>query len=97
MIRANLLEPILECHPAQGHDPASLLRDHALPQAPIDPYQLIPLAKYVALFEQAAHLVRDPFLGLRLGQAFRPELWGRWDLSSRHPPISARHYSSLSA
>jgi hypothetical protein len=76
MIRANLLEPILEAIGAQGHDPASLLRDHALPQAPIDPYQLIPLGKYVALFEQAAHLLRDPFLGLRLGQAFRPELLG---------------------
>ena len=70
------LEPILEAIGAQGHDPASLLRDHALPQAPIDPYQLIPLGKYVALFEQAAHLLRDPFLGLRLGQAFRPELLG---------------------
>jgi len=61
MIRANLLEPILEAIRAQGHDPASLLRDHALPQAPIDPYQLIPLGKYVALFEQAAVLLRDPF------------------------------------
>jgi AraC-like DNA-binding protein len=76
IIRANLLEPILEAIRAQGHDPAILLRDHALPQAPIDPYQLIPLAKYVALFEQAALLLRDPFLGLRLGQAFRPELLG---------------------
>jgi AraC-like DNA-binding protein len=75
-IRANLLEPILEAIRAQGHDPAGLLRDHALPQAPIDPYQLIPLGKYVALFEQAALLLRDPFLGLRLGQSFRPELLG---------------------
>ena len=37
---------------------------------------MIPLGKYVALFEQAALLLRDPFLGLRLGQAFRPELLG---------------------
>jgi AraC-like DNA-binding protein len=76
MIRANLLEPILEAIRAQGHDPTSLLRDHGLPQAPIDPYQLIPLGKYVALFEHAALLLRDPFLGLRLGQSFRPELLG---------------------
>jgi AraC-like DNA-binding protein len=76
MIRANLLEPILEAIRSQGHDPASLVRDHALPQAPIDPYELIPLGKYVALFEQAALLIRDPFLGLKLGQAFRPELLG---------------------
>jgi AraC-like DNA-binding protein len=75
-IRANLLEPILAVIRAHGHDPAILLRDHALPPVPIDPYQLIPLGKYVALFEQAALLLRDPFLGLRLGQAFRPELLG---------------------
>jgi AraC-like DNA-binding protein len=76
MIRANLLEPILKAVRAQGHDAADLLRCHALPQDPIDPYQLIPLAKYVALFERAALLLSDPFLGLRLGQAFRPELLG---------------------
>jgi AraC-like DNA-binding protein len=76
MIRANLLEPILDAIRAQGHDTAALLRGHALPQAPIDPYQLIPLGKYVALFEQAALLLGDPFLGLRLGQAFRPDLLG---------------------
>ena len=76
MIRANLLEPILHAVRAQGHDTATLLRCHGLPQAPIDPYQLIPLGKYVALFEQAAQWLRDPFLGLRLGQAFRPDLLG---------------------
>jgi AraC-like DNA-binding protein len=76
MIRANLLEPILDAIRAQGHDTATLLRSHALPQSPIDPYQLIPLGKYVALFERAALLLGDPFLGLRLGQAFRPELLG---------------------
>jgi len=76
MIRANLLEPILNAVRAQGQDPAGLLRSHALPLDPIDPYQLIPLAKYVALFERAALLLSDPFLGLRLGQAFRPELLG---------------------
>jgi AraC-like DNA-binding protein len=76
IIRANLLEPIIEAILAQGHDPAGLLRHYALPQPPIDPYQFIPLGKYVALFEHAALLLRDPFLGLRLGQAFRPELLG---------------------
>jgi AraC-like DNA-binding protein len=74
MIRANLLEPILDA--LQGHDTAALLRDYALPQTPIDPYQLIPLAKYVALFEHAAQLLEDPCLGLKLGHAFRPDLLG---------------------
>jgi hypothetical protein len=54
-----------------------LLRRHALPFThPIDPYQLIPLAGYVAFFEQAAVVLADPFLGLRLGQGFKPELLG---------------------
>jgi AraC-like DNA-binding protein len=74
MIRANLLEPILDA--LHGHDTAALLRDYALPQTPIDPYQLIPLAKYVALFEHAAQLLEDPCLGLKLGHAFRPDLLG---------------------
>ncbi len=77
MIRANLLAPILDALSAQGHDTAPLLRRHALPFVhPIDPYQLIPLASYVALFEQAAIVLGDPFLGLRLGQGFKPELLG---------------------
>lgn len=76
MIRANLLEPILDAVKAKGHETATLLRRNALPATPIDPYQLIPLGKYVALFEQAAQLLEDPFLGIRLGQAFRPELLG---------------------
>jgi AraC-like DNA-binding protein len=77
MIRANLLAPILDALSTQGHDTVSLLRRHALPCVhPIDPYQLIPLASYVALFEQAAIVLGDPFLGLRLGQGFKPELLG---------------------
>jgi AraC-like DNA-binding protein len=76
-IRANLLAPILDVLNAQGHDTVALLRRHALPFAhPIDPYQLISLGSYVAFFEQAALLLEDPFLGLRLGQRFRPELLG---------------------
>jgi AraC-like DNA-binding protein len=77
MIRANLLAPILDALSAHGHDTIALLRAHALPSThPIDPYQLIPLAGYVALFEQAATILGDPFLGLRLGQGFKPELLG---------------------
>jgi AraC-like DNA-binding protein len=75
-IRANLLAPILDALNAQGHDTVALLRTQALPSAPIDPYQLIPLARYVAFFELAAGLLQDPFLGLKLGRAFRPELLG---------------------
>ena len=74
MIRANLLEPILDA--LEGYDTAALLCAYALPQTPIDPYQLIPLGKYVALFEHAAQLLEDPCLGLKLGHAFRPDLLG---------------------
>jgi AraC-like DNA-binding protein len=76
-IRANLLAPILGALTAKGHDTVPLLRRHALPFThPIDPYQLIPLSRYVALFEQAAVVLGGPFLGLRLGQGFKPELLG---------------------
>jgi len=76
-IRANLLAPILTALTAKGHDTVPLLRRQALPFThPIDPYQLIPLARYVAFFEQAAVVLGDPFLGLRLGQTFKPELLG---------------------
>jgi len=76
-IRANLLVPILDALSAQGHDTVALLRRHGLPFAhPIDLYQLISLGRYVAFFEQAALLIEDPFLGLRLGRRFRPELLG---------------------
>jgi AraC-like DNA-binding protein len=76
MIRANLLEPILAAIRAQGHDTAGLRRTYGLPQTPLDPYRLVPLGQYITLFEQAALLLRDPFLGIKLGQAFRPELLG---------------------
>ena len=76
-IRANLLAPILEPLAVRGFDTAAILRRHALPASqPIDPYQLIPLAGYVALFEHAAVLLEDPFFGLKLGQAFQPEHLG---------------------
>ena len=74
-IRANLLAPILDALSARGHDTVAVLRRHALPSTS-DPYQLIPLARYVALFEHAALLLQDPFLGLKLGCAFQPELLG---------------------
>jgi AraC-like DNA-binding protein len=76
-IRANLLAPILEPLAVRGFDTTAILRSHALPTTqPIDPYQLIPLAGYVALFEHAAVLLEDPFFGLKLGQAFQPEHLG---------------------
>jgi AraC-like DNA-binding protein len=76
-IRANLLGPILDALTARGHDTSPLLRKHSLPSVqPIDPYQLISLARYVAFFEQAAAVLGDPYLGLRLGRAFQPNLLG---------------------
>jgi AraC-like DNA-binding protein len=76
-IRANLLAPILEPLAARGYEISAILRRHALPSTqPIDPYELIPLAGYVALFEHAALLLQEPFFGLKLGQAFQPELLG---------------------
>jgi AraC-like DNA-binding protein len=97
-IRANLLAPILEPLAARGYDTAAILRRHALPATqPIDPYQLVPLARYVALFEHAADLLQDQFLGLKLGHAFKPELLGPLGFLFRAAPdlgVALRHLSS---
>ncbi len=94
MIRANLLAPILDALSVQGHDTDPLLRSHALPFAhPIDPYQLVPLAGYVALFEHAAAILGEPFLGLRLGQVFKPELLGPLGFMFKLLPICGLHCS----
>lgn len=73
IIRAAVLRPIL------GHfaaDPARLapaLQRLGLADIPTaDGYAQIGLGAYLALFEEAARLSGDPFLGARLGAAIRP-------------------------
>lgn len=56
---------------------AALFRCHHLPVAAVEHKDLrIPLIDMVDLFESAARLAGDPFLGLRVGQLMRPADYG---------------------
>ncbi|UPJ79779.1 AraC family transcriptional regulator [Bradyrhizobium sp. 183] len=51
-----------------------LLRRHRLQSVALDdPYNLVSLKHYVAFFEDAAKVLRQPLLGIRLGAAIKPE------------------------
>ena len=50
-----------------------LLAGHGLLRSQLeDPYGLIPMARYIAVFEDAAVVTGDPAFGARLGSTFRP-------------------------
>ncbi len=76
-IRANVLAAVVAELVRQGADVDGLLRDHIEAIESIrNPYQEIPLAKYIRFFEAAATQVRDPYLGARVGANFQPEELG---------------------
>jgi AraC-like DNA-binding protein len=73
-IRANLLASLVAELLRQGADAEMLLRTHIESDQPIrDPYQEVPLGRYVAFFEAAAETAGDLIFGARLGARFQPE------------------------
>jgi AraC-like DNA-binding protein len=73
-IRANLLASLVAELVGRGADAEALLRTHLESDRPIrDPYQEVPLGRYVGFFEAAAAMVQDPIFGARLGARFQPE------------------------
>ena len=56
-----------------------------------DPYGSVPLARYVALFEAAALLSREPTLGLRLGRELCPTTLGPMGVLAVHQPTLRQH------
>jgi AraC-like DNA-binding protein len=73
-IRANLLASLVAELVRQGADAEALMRAHLESAGPIrDPYQEVPLSRYVAFFEAAAAEVEDPIFGARVGARFQPE------------------------
>ncbi|HTR15722.1 MAG TPA: AraC family transcriptional regulator [Acetobacteraceae bacterium] len=77
MIRASILTPLVAALDHSGARARTLLARHGLSRVRLDnPYEMVPLRQYVACFEDAADLLDEPTLGLRLGQAFRPEHLG---------------------
>lgn len=73
IVRVSVLQPVADQLRQAGLLEKTLAR-HDLSLADLaDPYNVIPLARYIALFEAAALLLKDPVLGLRLGARTTPE------------------------
>ncbi len=73
MIRASVLNPLLQLLDQSGQPTDKLLATHGMSRARLaDPYAPISLARYVALFESAAAALGDPVIGMKLGQTVRP-------------------------
>jgi AraC-like DNA-binding protein len=77
VVRASALRPLLTHFTGACDDlPASLVAAFGAagldPTAVADGYARIPLRSYLAVFEEAARLADDPWLGARIGSAIRP-------------------------
>ena len=77
VIRASILALVVDAVAGAGQDAGALLARHGVrrPRA-ADHYSVVPLGRYVALFEDAAAALDEPFLGLELAQALKPEELG---------------------
>jgi AraC-like DNA-binding protein len=61
--------PLLRALDASGADSDSLLAAHGLSRKLLsDPYEILPLTRYIVMFERAAELLNEPTLGLRIGR-----------------------------
>ncbi|MBU6396453.1 MAG: helix-turn-helix transcriptional regulator [Sphingomonadales bacterium] len=68
-IAAQFLRHVANCVELTGHSAASLLARIGVTRAMLeDPDGLIPLANFIAFFEDAAQLVRNPHFGLHVGR-----------------------------
>jgi AraC-like DNA-binding protein len=76
-IRANVLAGIVQDLRNQGAAVDRLLRKHlGVAGGFADPYEQIPLARFVGFLEDAAYALGDPLLGAKLGARSRPEEFG---------------------
>ncbi|WP_321855543.1 AraC family transcriptional regulator [Paraburkholderia tropica] len=68
MIRGAVMGPIVRALDAAGANCDSLLDEFGLSRRQLsDPYEILPLGRYVEVFERAAQVLDEPWLGLRLG------------------------------
>lgn len=73
MIRASVLTPLRQHLLENGICYETLLLQRGMhAEDLIDPYAVLPLARYIALFEDAARALNDPSLGLRIGMRVQP-------------------------
>lgn len=72
-VRGSVVTAVLGEFARRGGDGVALLERHGLTAAMLaDPWTTVPLARYVAMFEEMADLLDDPLLGARLGTGTRP-------------------------
>lgn len=72
VVRRIFVDAIVKDLMNDGKDVMDLLSRHGLGDGPAgSPYAMIPLRSYIGFFEDAANLLKRPYLGLELGQAFR--------------------------
>jgi AraC-like DNA-binding protein len=72
-VRGSVVTAVLAKFARAGGDGDALLARYRLTSAMLsDPWTTVPLARYVAMFEEMADLLDDPLLGVRLGMETRP-------------------------
>jgi AraC-like DNA-binding protein len=100
-IRGYLLLPFVEAVVAKGYDEAVLLSQHSLTSADlVEPHFRLPFLTFLAIQQQAAELVRDPCLGLKIGAEIRSEQVGSLGLlmaTSRTLREALLHFSRWGA
>jgi len=71
-LRAAALVPILRHFGGSDAIDLVLRRNGLDPRRVVDPYEIIPLAAYLNVFEDCARTAVDPVLGARIGQSLSP-------------------------
>ena len=72
-IRASVLAPLVEQIDRRSGKTDLLLASHGLLRSQLDdPYAMIPMARYIEIFEHAALIADEPSLGARLGTLLKP-------------------------
>ncbi|WP_454284784.1 AraC family transcriptional regulator [Rhizobium leguminosarum] len=72
-IRASVLIPLVQQIDKRSGKTDLLLASHGILRSQLeDPYSVLPMARYVALFEDAATITGEPALGARMGTGFKP-------------------------
>jgi AraC-like DNA-binding protein len=72
-IRASVLVPLVQELDRKHGKTDVLLACHGILRSQLeDAYAFVPMARYVAIFQEAADILHEPALGARLGMSFKP-------------------------
>ncbi len=72
-IRASVLDVLVQQLDKKTGKADILLASHGMLRSQLaDPYAVVPMARYIALFEEAAVLIGEPAFGARMGTLFKP-------------------------